>query len=124
MLLNDIPLAAMSQRGTLPDSVDESKPNPDIKSESQSSSESSEGADVLATKYSELKRQLWSTTNRNQQLESECAQLKRLLKDYEAGLETATSSMRLQVVCCDPYIDDVGLFSFHSHNLTFQHRLI
>lgn len=37
-------------------------------------------------------------TNKNQQLETECAQLKRLLKDYETGLESATSSMRLQVV--------------------------
>lgn len=99
VLLNHVPLAGIGQRGMLPDSVDESRQNPDIKTESQSSLETSEGADALATKYSELKRQLWSTTNRNQQLESECAQLKRLLKDYEGGLETATSSMRLQVVC-------------------------
>ena len=98
MVLNHISSAAISHRGTLSDSVDEIRPNSDSKSESQPSLESSEGPDALATKYSELKRQLRSTTSRNQQLESECAQLKRILQDYEAGLETATTSMRLQVV--------------------------
>lgn len=81
-----------------PDSADDSRRNIDSTNGSQTSSDNADGADGLATKHSELKRQFRAVTNKNQQLETECAQLKRLLKDYEIGLESATSSMRLQVV--------------------------
>ncbi|CAO3658902.1 unnamed protein product [Umbelopsis vinacea] len=80
-----------------PDSADDSRRNIDSTNGSQTSSDNADGADGLATKHSELKRQFRAVTNKNQQLETECAQLKRLLKDYETGLESATSSMRLQV---------------------------
>lgn len=67
-------------------------------SASQYPPETLEESDETNSKQDELKRHLRTITNKNQQLEAECAQLKRLLKDYETGLESATSSMRLQVV--------------------------
>jgi uncharacterized coiled-coil DUF342 family protein len=72
--------------------------NTDLTSASQYPPETLEESDETNAKQNELKRHLRTMTNKNQQLEAECAQLKRLLKDYETGLESATSSMRLQVV--------------------------
>ncbi|KAG2187464.1 hypothetical protein INT44_005152 [Umbelopsis vinacea] len=71
--------------------------NTDPTGASESSPEKLEETDETSAKQVELKRHLRTTINKNQQLEAECAQLKRLLKDYETGLESATSSMRLQV---------------------------
>ncbi|KAH8555331.1 hypothetical protein BGW37DRAFT_476736 [Umbelopsis sp. PMI_123] len=83
---------------TVPDNYHEiQQNNTDPTSASQNSSETLEGSDEANAKQDELKRHLRLLTNKNQQLEAECAQLKRLLKDYETGLESATSSMRLQV---------------------------
>ncbi|GAB5587798.1 hypothetical protein Unana1_02698 [Umbelopsis nana] len=83
---------------TIPsDNGDDNRRNIEGTNGSQSSPDTLDGTEELASKHSELKRQFRAVTNKNQQLETECAQLKRLLKDYEAGLESATSSMRLQV---------------------------
>jgi hypothetical protein len=92
-------LATSNNWTTVPDNYHEiQQNNTDPTSASQNSSETLEGSDEANAKQDELKRHLRLLTNKNQQLEAECAQLKRLLKDYETGLESATSSMRLQVV--------------------------
>jgi predicted RNase H-like nuclease (RuvC/YqgF family) len=84
---------------TAPDNYNDSQQrNADSTSANQNSAETLEESDEASAKQDELKRHLRTMTNKNQQLEAECAQLKRLLKDYETGLESATSSMRLQVV--------------------------
>ncbi|KAI9287424.1 hypothetical protein BC943DRAFT_358676 [Umbelopsis sp. AD052] len=86
-----------NHNGELYNYNDLQKRNTDPTGASEGSPETLEETDETSAKQVELKRHLRTTINKNQQLEAECAQLKRLLKDYETGLESATSSMRLQV---------------------------
>ncbi|KAI8580566.1 hypothetical protein K450DRAFT_236249 [Umbelopsis ramanniana AG] len=86
-----------NHNGELYNYNDSQQRNAEPASASQNSPETLEESDETSAKQDELKRQLRTMTNKNQQLEAECAQLKRLLKDYESGMESATSSMRLQV---------------------------